>query len=279
MLSSACVDNGPDTGQGCDGAKCDDPNGTPTAHATAVLDCDQALAEALAVAGESLPLTISARKYFADCLVGADNGAIATIEENLLESGAPLRSREEIAIAYDEYRYASLCIDIESASTLTGDALDSLIATCEASRERSLAQVIGAIVDFGEDGNGWELEEERETFADCYAAYDEAMTLSESPAAKIAAQEFLAFCAATTLHTQALPLMEARCEQENCFDELLALTFVQAGFETAIITSDRMCQLLVDSSSYQRQGAPEQLISCRMTAYSGLATQVLAGLP
>ncbi len=280
VLGAACADDGSAPLESCNGAKCDDPVGTPTAHSAAVLECDRQLDNDLAAAGDSIPLAIKGEIYFRECLRSADNGALATVENNLIQIGAPLRSRAEIEIVFDEYRYSSLCVDIESASALVGDALDLRIASCEAGRERSLAQVIGALVRFADEATPpWALQEERTTFAECYRVYDETLAKSDASWAALVAQQDLAGCAGNVLRGQAEPLMEARCEQEVCEDELLVLSFVQAGFETALSTSDRMCQLLVDSSVYQRLGAPEQRIDCRMTVYSELARQVAAGLP
>ncbi|MCP4444656.1 MAG: hypothetical protein GY811_04825 [Myxococcales bacterium] len=281
-LASACVDDGPGIEHVCDGAKCDDPRGTPTAHSTAVITCDGKLAESLDAATDSLPLVIKAHLSHNECLVGADNGVIATIEDGLILLGAPLRTQIEIAIVFEEFRYASLCTDLESASAEDGDRLALQVAQCDASRERSLAEVIGALVDFGDEGTGWDIQEDRESFAECYRMYDEELASSASADTDFAAYQELADCATDSLRDEAAAVTDARCEKELCsniLDELLVLTFVEAGFETAIITSDRACQMLIDSGMNERNGSPEQLVECRMAVYSALASQVAAALP
>lgn len=276
--AGACVDEGEGQDPNCMGAKCDDPGGPLTSYAKAVVDCDEALAFQLAEAGANVPLAIDAFADYSVCLLSPANSAIPAIEDGLIELGAPLRSLEEISVVFDEYRYASLCIDIEAASSLDGEALSLQFANCVANRERTLAEVIGAFVRFGEEEPAWELSEEREPFAACYGAYDEALLEDPSPSAEISVGEALVSCAENVLRGQALPLMEARCEKESCIDALLTLAFVQAGIETSISTSERLCQLLIDSSAYQTREAPGLRVDCRMTAFSALATQVAEGL-
>jgi len=244
-----------------------------------VLACDRQLDEDLGAAGESVPQQIKAQTFYTGCLQSADNASVVVIETNLSLPSAPNRSFEEIVTVFDEFRYASLCVDMLSASSSQGDAQELLGATCEARRERSLAEAIGALVDFDGQGAAWRLLEERTSFSECYRGYDEALAQSASASEEYVARQDLAECAADSLRALAEPLKDARCEQEVCGDDLVVLEFVIAGFETAITTSDRACQMLFDASVYRRQSDALELLDCRVEAYSELINQVTDSLP
>ncbi len=255
----------------CDSGKCDDPRGQPTTHSAAVLLCDKELDEGLADAGALVDAQLASHQRHRACVAVANNGAATVIEGNLASSDAPIRSLDEISIVFDEFRYASLCVDLEAASTLVGDEKSLLSARCESIRERTLAELIGALVRFGSAGTGWLLQPDSESFSECYSDFADALS---SGGDLYAAHARLAVCATEELVALAPALKDSYCAQTSCTDDLVALSFIAAGFETAITTSDRACQMLVDASEV-REELGTALIDCRMVAYSKLYRNVL----
>ncbi len=264
VMVAACAPPGEGETPSCQSDKCDDPRQGPTAHARAVLECDSTLDGQLAEPSAS---PLDAHQKHRACVASANDAVATVIEENIETANAPTRSLEEIDVVFSEFRYASLCTDLEAASAAEPDATALLTARCESIRERSLAELIGALVEFDSDGTGWPLEVSPESFSGCFAEYEsalESLGVSEADAALVA-------CAAGELAALAPALTEAYCAQNACVDELVALSFITAGFETAIATSDRACQMLVDAAGLARGGT---YTDCRVLAYSELFRSV-----
>mgnify|MGYP001825728397 CR=1 FL=1 len=260
----------------CLGSKCDDPVGPPTPHALAVADCDEGHAQALADAEDSTAKALSAWNEYNACLRSADNSVIANIEANLATNGTPSRDRDSIIEVYEEFRYASLCSDIEAVAGVLGDELALIGARCTSNRERSLAHVVSALVDYTGERSPVFLTDEREQFSDCYESYDESMP--DGDEATLAAREALVSCAGDALRGEALVLKEAYCELLGCPDDLLITSFIQAGFDTAIDTSENACDMLVDASIYTGAGGMQQELNCRLSIYAQLRVATLDGL-
>jgi hypothetical protein len=274
----ACADAADGEMPSCIGAKCDDPGGVSALHLSAVLDCDRAHDGAVEQAGNSVADLVAAETSYRQCLIGANDSVVGVIEDNLTQGTAPPRSAEEIATVLDEFRYASLCTDIESASPAIGDELALLVGHCESSRERNLAVLIDALVDFTGQRIQVVFGEERESFPGCYDAYDRELAAGGTPLELFQAREALVECSADALRAHAETIKDAQCELNGCDDELLTLSFVQAGFETALTTSDRACQMFVDASVYRESAAPEHALDCRLAAYASLQAAVSTGL-
>src|SRR5690606_25029566 len=153
--------------------------------------------------------------------------------------------------AVAEFRYDSLCVDLESASRLEGEALDLLVARCDVYRERSLAQAVGPLVDFTGERTEREVGAEREHFDNCHGDHDRALSAGLTPSQDYAARQELVACSAEDLRAHSELIKNAQCQDAACGDELLALSFIRAGFDTAIVTTDRICDLLVDASTYR----------------------------
>lgn len=262
---------------GCEGGKCDDPTATPTPHALAVLACEQAHSDDLDVDGLTVADQLEAEKSYRACLTRVDDAAVVTIGDNLLEPES-LRSLDEIGSVFAEFRYASLCVDIESASSREGDELDLLVAECDVLRERSLAQAVGALVDFTGERTVWELGAERTTFVDCYRDYDQALSEGLTPSQNYLARQELVACSADDLRADSELIKDAQCQNSACGDELLALSYIRAGFDTAIVTTDRVCDLLVDASIYREASDGSQVMDCQIALYAQLKRAVQTGL-
>lgn len=269
LLLGACGGAGGDGP--CVGTKCDDPNGNPTPHRLAVLDCDSKYEGP----DEDLAVAVAAVRSYHNCLVGADDSTIGAIKDNLLHPNTANRSNEEIQIVFDEFRYASLCTDLESASNQLGDTRELLVLNCEVQRERSLAEMIDAFVDFAGQRVEVTLSEERPHFEECYRLFDDALVQGDLVGV---AREALVDCTAEDLRTHATLIRDAHCEIADCADPLIVLSFVKAGFETAITTSERACQMLVDASVYRDKGAPQQVQACQLAVHAQLKTAVTTGL-
>ncbi len=277
LALAACADVVPEPEPHCQSGKCDDPVGELTPHALAVLACDQSHGEALALSTASLAERLASENDYLECLAKVDDGAVVSIEDNLVRPERA-RSINEIFAVFDEYRYASLCSDIGAASLLPADQLALSLAQCQVLRERALAQAIGALVDFAGERTAWQLESERSSFADCYRDFDARVATGLSPVQVYAAQQDLVACSAENLYEHARLLKDAQCRLSACSDESLLLLFIEAGFETAIVTSDRVCDLLVDASIYREVGDPTHVMECEIAFYAQLKSAVVAGL-
>ena len=274
--ASACSPPDAAVDPSCIGSKCDDPIGPPTPHALAVWDCEQTRDDALAAASSSEEL--AALEQYRQCLVEVDNSAISRIEQNLLAAGKLARSHDEILGVFEEFRYASLCTDIESISSFVGDDLALVFERCAATRERALAHVVSALVDYTGERSSVLLNDQREHFSACYLKYDEVVSQSSDSSEQYAARQELVSCAGDDLRDHAGVLKDAFCERVGCPDELLIASFILAGFETAIDTSSQACQVLVDASIYQDVGGFQQALNCQLSVYAQLRVAVVDGL-
>ncbi len=260
----------------CVGSKCDEPVGPATPLALAVASCDLGHEDALAASGDSTKKILAAWTEYSACLVSADNAAISTIEVNL--SGIDKQSLDEGAITevLEDFRYASLCSDLEAISTVVGDELALVATRCTTTRERSLAHALSALVDYSGERSTVFFTDERQQFSDCYIPYDSSM--AESPDAGLIARQALVACAGDDVRSDSAFVIEAFCDLLGCPDNLLITSFIQAGFETAIDTSARTCEMLVGASIYAGDDGMEQILNCRLSIYAQLRAATLDGL-
>jgi hypothetical protein len=278
---SACASGaGPDepVDPNCVGSKCDEPVGPPTPLALAVEACDLGHEDALAEAGDSTDKMLVAWHGYHACLLVADNSAISAIETNLAAADKPTRDRQAIVEAFGDFRYASLCSDIEAIATVLGDELALVAAKCTTTRERSLAHVLSALVDYTGERSTVFFTDEREYFADCYVSYDATMSDSLAFEQALDARESLVSCAGEGLRGDALIIKEAYCSLLPCPDDLFITSFIQAGFNTAMDTSESTCEMLVDASIYTGQDGLQQVLNCRLSIYAQLRAATLDGL-
>lgn len=260
----------------CLGSKCDEPVGPPTPHALAIADCDEGHAQGLASAEDSTAKAIAAWNEYHACLLSADNSVIATIEGNLANGETPARDRDSILEVFEEFRYASLCSDIEAVAVVLGDELALVGARCSSKRERSLAHALSALVDYTGERSTVFFTDERDEFSECYRDYDELMR--DDDQAILAARQALVGCAGDELRGDALVIKEAYCALLGCPDDLLITSFIQAGFDTAIDTSATTCEMLVAASIYTGEGGMQQELNCRLSIYAQLRSATLDGL-
>jgi hypothetical protein len=277
LVVGGCASAGPGdpVDPNCAGSKCDEPLGPATPHALAIEDCDSKYEEERGGASASSDELAVLQRY-RQCLLTTNNSAIFTIEENLATAGKPARSPEEIVGVFDDFRYASLCGDIESISSLLGDELAIVFEECSARRERSLGHVVSALVDYTGERSTVFLGDQRDTFSACYGSYDEA--ISQSPDEDYSAREALVACAGSELMGFATVLKDAFCELAGCPDDLLITSFIQAGFESALTTSGDVCELLVEASIYANEGSLPQVLGCELSVYAQLHGVVTDGL-
>lgn len=276
FLAPGCASDGDDpVDPNCVGSKCDDPLGPATPHALAIADCDSDYEQELGnLATSSEELAVVQR--YRQCLLTTNNSAIFTIEKNLGAAGKPAQTPDEIVGVFDDFRYASLCSDMESISSLLGDELAVEFERCSATRERSLGHVVSALVDYTGQRSTVFLGEQRDAFPACYSSYDDARSPDE--AADYAAREALVACAGSELMGFASVLKDAFCELAGCPDDLLITSFIQAGFESALGTGGDVCELLVDASIYANDGSRAQILGCELSVYAQLHVLVSDGL-
>jgi hypothetical protein len=279
-VSACAAGAGPDEPMdpNCVGSKCDEPVGPPTPHALAVADCDQRHEVALGAAEDSAAKQLSAWNEFHACLQSVDNSAIAVIEQNLVSADKPGRDRDAITEVFEEFRYASLCSDIEAIATVLGDELALVAARCTTTRERSLAHVLSALVDYTGERSTVFFSDQRGQFPDCYDAYDASLSAAPGGSELLELRRDLVACAGQQLRGDALLIKEAYCAILGCPDDLLITSFIQAGFETAIDTSGSTCEMLVDASIYSGEDGKAQALQCRLSIYAQLRAATLDGL-
>ena len=278
--AAGCAAAGPEqpTDPNCLGRKCDEPVGPPTPHALAISDCDDGHAEGLATSEDSTAKELLTWNEYHACLLSVDNSAISTIEKNLAANEKPARDRDSIIEVFDEFRYASLCSDIEAVASVLGDELALVGARCTTTRERSLAHVLSALVDYTGERSTVLFTDEREHFSDCYRSYDQSLLEDSSSDSVLAARQALVGCAGDDLRGDAHFIIEAYCSLLGCPDDLLITSFIQAGFDTAIDTSTTTCQMLVDASIYTGEGGAQQELNCRLSIYAQLRAATLDGM-
>jgi hypothetical protein len=276
---SACASGaGPDApiDPTCVGSKCDEPAGPATPHALAVAACDQGHEDGLAASGGSADKSLAAWREYHVCLLSADNAAIATIELNLAGEDKLSLDSDAIAEVFEEFRYASLCSDLEAIATVVGDELALVASRCTTTRERSLAHVLSALVDYTGERSTVFFTDERQQFSECYIPYDASMAAGLEDS--LVARQALVSCAGDDLRSDAEFVKDAYCALLGCPDDLLITSFIQAGFETAIDTSESTCEMLVDASIYVGEDGFEQVLNCRLSIYAQLRAATLDGL-
>jgi hypothetical protein len=262
----------------CVGSKCDEPLGPPTPHALAVEACDLGHDKALASASDDVGAQLSVWNEYHACLVSADNSTLSTLEAKLAEGDGIAWDRDAIFTVLEEFRYASLCADLEAISVFAGADLALVAARCSSTRERSLAHALSALVDYGGQRSTVFLGDQRDSFQECYRAHDalgaEAFPSDEYFQARVA----LVACAGNEVRGDASFVAQAYCALLGCPDELLITSFISAGFETAIDTSESACSLLVDASIYAGDDAFHQLLNCQLSIFGQLHAATLDGL-
>jgi hypothetical protein len=241
-----------------------------------VAACDLDHEDAMGASGDSTDKSLAAYNQYHACLLSADNAAISTIELNLAQEGKPAMDSEAITEVFDEFRYASLCSDLEAIATVLGDELALVASRCTTTRERSLAHVLSVLVDYTGERSTVFFTDERQKFSDCYIPYDTSMAEGEDGA--LAARQALVSCAGDDVRSDSSFVIDAYCALVGCPDNLLITSFIQAGFETAIDTSENTCDMLVEASIYAGDDALEQVLNCRLSIYAQLRAATLAGL-
>jgi hypothetical protein len=216
---------------------------TATTHPVRVRACDATHDHDADQAGSTLAM-IRAESSWQDCLVSADDAAVATIESNLAQAGSELVGKTRPAIDAARKAGEALCLEEDKASSNFGGSLARVeAASCRASREHLLAQLMDAFVDFG--GKPAEIPEARADHARCYAAYDPAIAAAVSTADMLQAVFGLVDCVNGEAGALAEPVAKIEVDNDPSVGDLTTSTArVTSVSHDATLPDGGLCTLL-----------------------------------
>ena len=231
---------------GCAGAEATtatDDALTVTTHPRRVHACDATHDHDADAAASTLAM-IQAEARWRDCLVSADDAAVATIESNLRQAGSGLAGKTKATIAAARRVGEELCLEEDKASPNFGGTLSRVeAASCRASREHLLAQLMDAYVDFG--GSSVEIPEARAAHARCYVTYDAAMASAGSTAEMLQALFGLADCVNAEAGALAEPIAKIEIDNDPSVGDLTTSTArVATAIRDATSPDSGLCTLL-----------------------------------